>query len=188
MKKNLFGKTVKEDVIEYTSEKMNPFDTIELITRYNYLSTTDVETFYYVMKPVKKRFYTDTIHLSLDEAKKKCTIGQKIIEKKMDMNVVYMVVKAMTFHPELVVYANAADALLANIGCMPILLMLEQEIPKKKYYIKYIGDKKKNPELFKLISTTLEIDSKNVEDCLLLAEMQGKTKEFLSHFDVGGRV
>ena len=182
---DLFGNEIKKQEPDYIEEKMNPFEAVELITRYKYLSTTDTETFYYVMRQTKGRYYTVSIHTSLEDAKRNTKPDFKIFEKKMDYNTLYMVIRIMTYHPALTIFANVADSLMYNVDNKSIFMMLEQEIPKNKYYIKFRGSKKKNDDILKRIYNIMEIGTKDAENCLDIVETQNKTKEFLKCFDTG---
>ena len=184
---NLFGKKEEvikqEDIIE--TEKMNPFDLFVLISQYNYLQETDLETFYFVMKPVRGRYYTESVFIDLEEAMKNRKGSMKIIEKTLEVNCLWMLIKIMSQQKELFFLANIADQMLGTIDNKAILLMIEKEIPKKKYYTKFHKAKKYNHELFNVISETMEIDQKNVEDCLEIAEELNIKKEFIKHFERG---
>ena len=185
----LFGKNQENksnEITEINIEKTSPFDLFILVSEYNYLQNTDQETFYFVMKPVKTKYYTEKIFVDLEEAMRFKSDHMKIVEKTLDVNNLWMLIKIMSQQKSLFFLANVADQMLGNINNKAILLMLEKEIPKRKYFIKrFHKNKKVNNELLEIISNTMEIDPKNVEDCLEIANELNIKRKFIKHFDRG---
>jgi hypothetical protein len=163
-------------------EKMQPWDVFELITRYNYLNTTDCNVFYFTLTKSKNRYYTEKIFLTEEEAKMSQPDLDLIVEKELNVKLVFPLVKMLSYHPKLVFYGYLAASMIYNIPGLQIYKMLEGIIPKEKYWIKGIKKEKIKEEEVELIQENLEINDNDMDALFSVLECDGTKNEFLKIF------
>ena len=183
---DIFGDKIEVVKPQYEKIQMNPWDLVDLITRYNYLNTTEYTIFYYVKRPHvtkagKEILLTNTIHTTLDEALSNKKDNYKIYEMTLNKSLIYMVIRILACHKDLNIYALIADSFI-QLQPLTRLKFLESIIPKKNYFIRYINVKNKSLEAYehnkhkynlKLIMENYDLGYKDCEALIEVYDLLG---------------
>ena len=114
-------------------------------------------------------------------------VGKKIVFKELDISYMRGIIRYLSYHPDSLRASYYANSM---IDCSPenVFLVLEKLLPKKKLYIKNIGQKGKeldDKEFVERVREFYHVSTRRAKDYITTISKVGKIEEFSTWFEGG---
>ena len=119
---------------------------------------------------------------------KALTINKNLKEINYKPSDCYFILTLMCYNNQLRKYEEPFINRYGKLGNKKTLEILEKILPKKSYFIKRKINKIHDDDLVRRISIFFNVSDKVAVDYLDTVKLSGYYDEFISHFDLGGKV